>query len=151
MIFLSKMLTRDQAVMLEETTKEAALERMVRVLATSAKIHNEKELLDAIRGRELIMSTGIGFGIAVPHAKIRSVTNFIVAVGVAQGGIEFNSLDGKPVKIIVMIAGPEFQHEQYLRILARTTLLLKDPKNREAILSAKTEDDVYRLFTEGND
>jgi len=72
-----------------------------------------------------------------------------VAVGVLRASIEFKSLDRKPVNIIVMIAGPEHQHEQYLRILARTTLLLKNARNRRAILGAKTEDDVFRLFTEG--
>ena len=148
---IAEFLTRDRVTFLNASNKTEALGALVDLLGTSPAVEDRAKLRAAIFEREKTLSTGIGLGIAVPHAKIRSVNNFVVAVGVAHSGIEFGSLDGKPVKIIVMIAGPEFQHEQYLRILARTTLLLKDPKNRDAILNAKTEDDIYKLFTEGKD
>ncbi|HUU69670.1 MAG TPA: PTS sugar transporter subunit IIA [Planctomycetota bacterium] len=142
---IAEFLSRDRVVFLTSTTKEAALNTLV---DTIAAVEDTEKLRKAIFDREWILSTGIGLGIAVPHAKISSIKQFVVAVGVAHHGIEFNSLDGQPVKIVVMIAGPDRQHEQYLRILARTTLLLKSAMNRQAILGAKTEDDVYRLFTE---
>jgi len=145
---IAEFLSRDCVVFLKSATKEAALNAMVDSIASSAAVEDIEKLRKAIFDRERILSTGIGLGIAVPHAKISSIREFVVAVGVAHHGIEFNSLDGKPVKIIVMIVGPDHQHEQYLRILARTTLLLKSAMNRQAILGAKTEDDVYRLFTE---
>ena len=148
---IAEFLTRDRVKFVTAASKTEALNAVVDLLGTSPAVEDREKLRTAIFDRERTLSTGIGLGIAVPHAKIRCVNNFVVAVGVAHDGIEFNSLDGKPVKIIVMIAGPEFQHEQYLRILARTTLLLKDVLNRDAILNAKTEDDVFKLFTEGND
>ena len=83
-------------------------------------------LLAAIHEREKIMSTGIGLGIAIPHAKIPSVKDFVVGFAKIDQGIDFNSLDGKPVHFVVMIAGPDHQQERYLQLLARITLKLKD-------------------------
>ena len=145
---IAEFLSRDRVVFLKSTTKEAALNTLVDTIASSAVVEDTEKLRKAIFDRERILSTGIGLGIAVPHAKISSIREFVVAVGVAHHGIEFNSLDSQPVKVVVMIAGPDQQHEKYLKILARTTLLLKSAANRQAILGAKTEDDVYRLFTE---
>ena len=146
MIFLSKMLTKGQVVMLNEGTKEQILEQLVHVLATSEKVHNERELLEAIRGRELIMSTGIGFGIAVPHAKIKSVDVVVMAVGVARAGIDFGSLDDKPVHIVVMIAANAEQQDTYIRALARVMMILKNPKTRDKIIAAKNTAEVYDVF-----
>jgi mannitol/fructose-specific phosphotransferase system IIA component (Ntr-type) len=146
MIFLSKMLTKGQVVMLNEGTKEQILEQLVHVLATSEKVHNERELLEAIRGRELIMSTGIGFGIAVPHAKIKSVDDVVMAVGVARAGIDFGSLDDKPVHIVVMIAANAEQQDTYIRALARVMMILKNPKTRDKIIAAKNTAEVYDVF-----
>jgi len=145
---IAEFLSRGRVVFLTCTTKEAALNALVDSIGSSAAVEDLEKLRKAIFDRERILSTGIGLGIAIPHAKISSIREFVVAVGVAHNGIEFSSLDGQPVKIIVMIAGPDHQHEQYLKILARTTLLLKNAMNRQAILGAKTEDDVFHLFTE---
>ena len=146
MIFLSKLLTEQRIVMLEETEKEKVLARLVHVLADSHVIHDETGLLDAIRGRELIMSTGIGFGIAVPHAKITSVDDVTLAVGVSQQGIQFGSLDDKPVHIVVMIAAGAEQQDLYIRTLARVMLVLKNPKVREKLIAAKTPAEVLKVF-----
>jgi len=146
MIFLSKLLTSQQVVMLEESSKEAALERLVEVLASSDKVHDKPELLQAIRGRELIMSTGIGFGIAVPHAKIKSVDDVVMAVGVSKRGIDFGSLDDKPVHIVVMIAAGADQQDQYIRTLARVMMVLKNPKTREKLIAARSPEEVYGVF-----
>jgi len=146
MIFLSKLLTADRVVMLDETSKDAALERLVRILAASAPVHNERDLLEAIRGRELIMSTGIGFGIAVPHAKIKSVDDVVMAVGISKKGLDFGSLDDKPVHIVVMIAAGAEQQDAYIRTLARVMMMLKNPKTREKLTACKTPGEVLGVF-----
>ena len=84
------------------------------------------------------MSTGIGLGIAIPHAKISSVTEFVVGFGKVTAGLDFNSLDGKPVHFIVMIAGPDNQQERYLQLLARITLKLKDGGVRRRLTEAES-------------
>ena len=82
---------------------------------------------------------GIGFGIAAPHAKIPSVTQFVMALGICPEGIAYDSMDGKPVHIVVMIAGPDGQQDQYLRILAKVTLLLRNEEMRGRLLESEPE------------
>jgi len=120
----------------KEATKEAALKTLVRCLSKTDYVSKEKELAKAISDRERILSTGIGQGIAIPHAKISTVSRFVAALGISKGGIPFESLDGKPAHVIVMIAGPEGQNEDYLRILARFTAVLKPEETRKRIIEA---------------
>ena len=113
---------------------------MVSVLSKVDVIEDAEALLKAVLEREKILSTGIGFGIAVPHAKIPSVSGFVMAVGVSAGGIAYDSMDNQPVHTMVMIAGPDGQQEQYLRILAKVTLLLRNQEVREKLLSSEPEE-----------
>ena len=128
--------------------KLTALARLVRVLAKTKEVSKEKDLAKAINDRERILSTGIGQGIAIPHAKIASVSKFVAAVGVSRDGIPFDSLDGKPANIIVMIAGPEGENTEYLRILSRFTGLLKPEENRKRIMASKNADQVLAILRE---
>ena len=102
----------------------------------------------AIHDRERILSTGIGQGIAIPHAKIASVTKFVAAIGISKTGVDFDSLDDKPAHIIVMIAGPEGQSEEYLRILSRFTAVLKNEQVRNRVIEAKKSDQVMAILRE---
>jgi len=147
---IAEYLARDRVLFLTSTDKASALNAMVDAIASSNSIEQTDDFRKAVFARERILSTGIGLGIAVPHAKIPSVKDFVLALGISHQGIPFDALDGKPVKIIVMIAGPEHRQEQYLGILARSTLILKSEKNRSAILAAASEDDVYQLFTQSS-
>jgi len=145
---LADFLSRERVLLLQTTVKKDALNALIDAVARH--VSDPEALRKAIFERERILSTGIGLGIAVPHAKITGLRQFVLAVGVSQQGIDYDSLDKKPVHIIVMIAGPEGAQQQYLQILARTTLLLKNAANRKAILAAKTEDDIYKLFAESS-
>lgn len=148
---ISDLITKDRIVTLtaRHGTKEAALKALSKVLAKTKEVGNEKELAKAISDRERILSTGIGYGIAIPHAKIRSVTGFVAAIGISEGGIEFDSLDNKPVHVIVMIAGPEGENETYLRILSRFTEVLKWEDTRNRIIKAgKKSDQVMAILEE---
>ncbi len=139
-------LTPQRAVRLKATDKVAALDELIDLVAEADEVHDKDALWRAMHDRESIMSTGIGVEIAVPHAKLVSVADFVIAVGIAPAGIEWDSIDGKPVKIAVMIAGPEQRQEDYLRILSRAVLLLKNPKNREHLLAAESGDEIVRFF-----
>ncbi|HID55686.1 TPA: PTS sugar transporter subunit IIA, partial [Candidatus Poribacteria bacterium] len=115
---LVELISPDRIVTLKSKTKEEALRELVEVISRSPRVRDKEELLKAILDREKIMSTGIGLGIAVPHAKLDSISDFVIAMGISKEGIEFNALDDKPVYIIVMIAGPN-QQTMYLRTLAK--------------------------------
>ena len=125
-ITLENIIPPERVGLLEARTKDDALKELVGIVASAPEVTDLEALLAAIHAREKIMSTGIGLGIAVPHAKILSVTDFVVGFGKAREGLDFNSLDGKPVHFIVMIAGPDSQQDRYLQLLARITLKLKD-------------------------
>jgi len=145
---ISELLTADRIVHLKESSKPKALRALVKVLAKTKQVSKEKELEKAISDRERILSTGIGYGIAIPHAKIATVSDFVAAVGISKEGVPFDSLDGKPVHVIVMIAGPEGKNEQYLRILARFTAILKSDQTRSRIIEAKTAKSILEILQE---
>lgn len=149
---ISELLTAKRIVNLtKEKSKDAALKTLCRCLARTDYVSKEKELSKAISDRERILSTGIGQGIAIPHAKIPSVSGFVAALGISKEGIPFDSLDGKPAHLIVMIAGPEGQNEEYLRILARFTGALKPEETRNRIIEAiKKPEQVLAILQETN-
>ena len=142
-ISLENIIPASRTVLLDAETKEEALRELGAVVASAPEVNDADGLLDAIFEREGIMSTGIGLGIAIPHAKIPTVTDFVVGFGKVRGGLDFNSLDGKPVHFIVMIAGPHDQQERYLQLLARITLKLKDAAVRRRLSEA---DDVEGIL-----
>lgn len=141
-ISLEAIIPPERVILLDATTKEEALRRLAAVVATSPDVTDGAKLLSAIHEREKIMSTGIGLGIAIPHAKIPSIKDFVVGFAKIDQGIDFNSLDGKPVHFIVMIAGPDHQQERYLQLLARITLKLKDAGVRRRLAEARSIDDI---------
>ncbi|HYC78440.1 MAG TPA: PTS sugar transporter subunit IIA [Planctomycetota bacterium] len=145
---ISSLLAPDRIVFLKDETKDGAIKSLVRCLAKTPEVQKEKDLLKAIHDRERILSTGIGYGIAIPHAKIASVTGFVAAIGVSRNGVPFDSLDDKPAHLVVMIAGPEGQSEQYLRILSRFTAVLKNETTRNRIIESKKPDQVFAILQE---
>ena len=135
-------------VRLDERDKTVALEQLIEVLSRRREVTSKERLRRAIKDREKILSTGIGFGIAVPHAKIPQVKKFCAVVGVSEQGIPFDALDGKPVHIIFMIAAPADLHEEYLRILAQITHRLKDEDTHKRVVNAPDTKSVISIFNE---
>ena len=112
------------------------------------KLRIENEFYRAIMEREKVISTGIGIHIAVPHVKIPSVTDFVMAIGRKPEGIDYDSLDGKPVSIIIMIGANESQRDLYLKVLARIVLLFKNSQFRRRILNAKSGAAIIKAFAD---
>ncbi|MCU0724813.1 MAG: PTS sugar transporter subunit IIA [Planctomycetes bacterium] len=138
MIDLRAYLSPRRVVDLASRGKDGAIMELVAVAAESPAVEDAEKLQDAVFEREGIMSTGIGLGIAIPHAKIPSIRDFVVVIGRAPGGLDFNALDQKPVTIVVLIAGPSQEQQRYLEILAAVTLRLKSEEVRRAVLAAPT-------------
>ncbi len=148
---LAEHLSPSRVVRLVSTTKDEALRELVTVAATSPAIHDEASLLEAIYERERILSTGIGLGIAVPHAKIESVDEFVVNVGVSPGGVDFDALDQTPAHVVVLIAAPVGRQRDYLGLLAQVTVTLKDEEvRRQVIAAADDPEGVHRLLAGGS-
>lgn len=140
---LSRLLTQDRILWLQESTKNNCLRAMVDCLSQSATLEGSDEIYQAILEREKLLSTGFGLGLAIPHAKLKSIRDFVVGLAIHPGGVGFDSLDEKPVHILVMILGPDSQQEDYLKVLSRVTAFLKD--NRDRLLTLGTSQEVYEL------
>lgn len=122
-------------VELEGRARSEVLREMVHHLAESPDIVDARAFHRAVVEREKLVSTGIGFGIAIPHAKIPGIRRFLVGLGRSRHGIDYPSIDDRPVRIVVMIGGPDGKQSEYLKLLASVQRFLKDEK--DAILEAE--------------
>lgn len=140
-------LSPDRIVFLDYSTKQDVLVKMAEVLATAPQVKNSSELLDAILRREAMMSTAIGRGIAIPHVHLSSVTDLVVAVGVSQKDIiDFDAIDKKPVRLILMIAAASNQHSYYLQTISHFNVKLRNEEIKNAILNSKDKTEIYSLL-----
>lgn len=150
-ITLRDILTPERVCVLDVERKEDALNALVDRLSTAREVKDADELRREVFEREALMSTGIGFGIGVPHVRLASVRNLVLAVGVNKRAIEdYASLDERPVQIICMVAARDNQHTQYLKALAAISALVKVSGVREALLAATDPETIYSLMTEGS-
>jgi len=145
----SFVLTPERVVLLDALPKKEVLTRLVDLLAETPFVKNRDELLKGIFAREELMSTGIGFGIGVPHVRIDSVTDLVMAVAVAKTPVsDYASLDGEPVQIICMLAARSDQHTKYIRTLSSISSRLKDPTIREQMIASDDPAHIYKLLIE---
>jgi PTS system nitrogen regulatory IIA component len=141
---LADLLSPENILWLDSEDKNAALSRLLQTLSTSRYVRDPQSLQIAILSREVMMSTGVGYGIAIPHAKIPAVERFLLAIGISQGGIAYGSLvDDDPVKLICMIAGPESKNAEYLKLLS---ILMKFIKSEKGLILSATHPDEIRRF-----
>ena len=141
-----ELLSVDRIVDLESTDKDAVLDQLIDVLATSPLVTSKVDLKDKIYERERSVSTGVGSGMAIPHVKISTIRNFVMAVGRSQKGFDFKSLDGAPTHIVVMIGCNTTQAQDFLKLLARVVSRLKHPAVQKRILDAKTPEEIRNIF-----
>lgn len=143
-------ISTDRIVDLEATKKEDVLNELIRLLATSPNVTDPEELRKKIYDRERTVSTGVGAGMAIPHVKIPSIRDFVAAIGRSRRGVPFDSLDGNPTHIVVMIGCNNTQSADFLKILARLVTRLKDESIKRRIMEAQTSEDIRQAFIEPN-
>ena len=140
-------LSPDRIIFLNHSTKQDALVALSNTLGTAPQIKNSQELTTEILKREELMSTAIGRGIAIPHVRLASVTDLVMAVGICRNDIiDFQSIDDTPVRLLFMIAAAYNQHSYYLQTLSFFSSKLKNQSLRESLLSAETPLDAYNLL-----
>lgn len=135
---------------LSNNDKFKAIEELASVFEGASVCSNIDVLISALKEREEIMSTGIGFGIAIPHAKIPEVANITFAVGVSKEGIGFDSMDGKPVHLIILVAAGETQHKDYLSLLSSIMAMLKKDGVKEKIIESNNPDEILEIIKENS-
>ena len=133
----SATLTSERVIVVNEIDKDTVLRNLVDLLAESPFVHNRDELLKGIFAREELMSTGIGFGVGVPHVRIDSVSDLVMAVAISKRAISgYSSLDNQAVQIVCMLAARSDQHAKYIRTLSAVSNRLKDAEVRRAIIES---------------
>ncbi|HWP35278.1 MAG TPA: PTS sugar transporter subunit IIA, partial [Thermodesulfobacteriota bacterium] len=108
-------------------------------------------LLGALLERERIGSTGVGEGVAIPHAKLAGVRRLVGAFARSRGGIEFGAVDGRPCRLFFLLVAPEDAASDHLRALARVAKLMRDPEVRRRLLEARDQEALYTLLAEEDD
>jgi PTS system nitrogen regulatory IIA component len=144
---IEAVISPDRILFLDYATKRDALLALADNLGTAPQVKNRDELAAEIIKREELMSTAIGRGIAIPHVRLSSVTDLVVSVGISKKDIiDFQVLDDEPVRLLFMIAAAYNQHAYYLQTLSFFSARLKNRALREALLTAKDAQQVYKLL-----
>ena len=134
-------------VPLEGKDKEAVISELVDLLDANGLLLDRDVVLDAVLMREQTRSTGIGSRIAIPHGKCEAVKELVMAIGVAGEPIDFASIDGKPVTIIILLVSPANQTGPHIQALARISGLMLDEQFKQGLEKATSSDEVYEILS----
>ena len=146
---LGNLLSVDQILPeMKATERWSAIVELVDLLVARGKVKepDREVVLAALRQREETMSTGIGFGIAIPHASSDRVDEVVASFGRSSTGIEFDSLDNAPVRFIVLFVVPKDQFQTHLRTLASIAKFLNDRATRESLANAQSAEEILGIF-----
>lgn len=133
---------------IESDTKEGIITEMVDLLHSEGKINDEAAVLKAVLDREAQMSTGMQYGVAIPHGKTAAVDRIVTVVALKKEGVDFASLDGKPSKIFIMTVSSTLMAGPHIEFLSEVSRILTKPSVRTCLLKARTRDDVLSILAE---
>ncbi|MEM7754673.1 MAG: PTS sugar transporter subunit IIA [Planctomycetota bacterium] len=144
---LLDILTPDAVIApMQASEKQAAINELVDALAKAGKVSDAEALRTAVWTREQTRTTGIGHGLAIPHGKCGGLTGLAMAVGRPAEPMEFEAIDGQPVRLIVLLASPPDQTSDHIQALARISRLMNAEAFREEIYAAASADEIYELI-----
>jgi len=150
-LLLTELLTPERIkVPVAAADKPGVLRELTTLLAERAGVDLEP-LLDAVLEREQVLSTGIGHGIAIPHAKSPMVAELSLVAGSASHGVAFEALDGEPVRLFFLLIGPESAAGQHVKALSRIARLVRRESVREALLLARDPIAFHQILVEAEE
>jgi fructose-specific phosphotransferase system IIA component len=133
---------------LEGSTKQEVLDTVIDVLDGAPEVARLETVRQDVWARENQMSTGVGKGLALPHARSGAVRETAVAVAITRQPVDFDAIDGEPVRLIFLIVGPEAARTRHIRLLGRISRLMNRDEFRQALLSATSPEEVLEAFRE---
>ena len=143
------LIRRDMVVpALVATDKKAILEELAGYMSAHHPRIDRAALSRVLIERELLASTAIGEGVAIPHGKLSSVGEIVACLGRAQAGVEFDSMDGQPTYLFFVLVAPESSTGAHLKALARISRVFKDPEFRRRLLAASDAESMYAVVSE---
>ncbi|MBI4179636.1 PTS sugar transporter subunit IIA [bacterium] len=132
---------------LKGKSRREVIQEMVDLLVKAGRVKDKPKVMEAVMEREKLMSTGIGNGVAIPHAKTNACDRLCAAFG-RSAGVPFDALDEKPVRLIFLLITPEAETGPHISALARISRLLKHKVFKDALLGAKDDSEIYRIIEE---
>lgn len=146
-MLLQELIDEELIIMdLKPENKSEAIKEMVELFVKKGVVKDRKEFTSAINKREEIESTGIGYGIAIPHAKSNSVKELKVAFGRIKQGVNFKALDELLVYFVFMVAAPQEATSEYLQAIAKVLRFLRSRTRRNALLEMESAEKVMELI-----
>jgi PTS system nitrogen regulatory IIA component len=150
-VLLTEILKPDRVVVpLTCRDKREAIAELARVLVerTGGPLD---EVLGAIEERESVLSTGIGFGVAIPHAKCEAVRELTMVGGVSATPVPYDSIDGEPVRLFFLIVGPEASAGLHVKLLSRIARLVRRDGVRKQLVESRTPDEFYNVLLDAEE
>ncbi|MBX6332947.1 MAG: PTS sugar transporter subunit IIA [Gemmatimonadaceae bacterium] len=145
-MLLSELLSADRVkVPLGSRTKSDVLRELVELVTRSRNGQDADSILSSVRDREMVLSTGIGGGVAIPHGKTPAVDQLVLVAGVSPQPIDFDALDGKPVQLFFLLVGPESASGAHVKALSRISRLLRREQLRADLMAAKSPEEFLRI------
>ena len=135
-------------VPLTSRSKEPLLREMVELLMGPEARERAEEVLRAVRERETVLSTGIGGGVAIPHAKSDAVSSLRIAAGRTSEGVEYDALDGEPVRLCFLLVGPESDAGGHVKALSRIARVVRSEAVRDRLCAATDAAEFLRVLDE---
>ena len=130
----------------EAREKQAVINELFDVLGAQGRVKQPAALKEAVWTREQTRTTGIGLGLAIPHGKSPGVENLAIAIGKPAQPMDFAAIDGKPVRLIILLASPPDRTSDHIQALAHISRLMNLEEFRQQVYSATTAAEVYGLF-----
>ncbi len=131
---------------LQGNNKEEIIRQLVEIAAKSGKVLDKEEAISSVFERENRMSTGMKHGIAIPHGKTTAVKELVACVGISEKEVDFDALDRKGCRIFIMTLSPIDKTGPHLQFLAEVGMLFRSEEKRQALLSAKSPDEVVSIL-----
>jgi PTS system nitrogen regulatory IIA component len=145
-VLLTELLTPDRVVVpLSARDKNGVIAELTRHLIDHSG-GNYSDVLGAVEEREAVLSTGIGFGVAIPHARSSAVSRLTLVCGVTRDPVPYDSIDGEPVRLFFLIVGPEASAGQHVKVLSRIARLVRRENLRQQLCEAQTSDEFYQAL-----
>ncbi|OPY72838.1 MAG: PTS system fructose-specific EIIABC component [Syntrophorhabdus sp. PtaU1.Bin058] len=129
-------------------TKREIITELVEALEKARLIEDVEAVVNVVMEREKLGSTGIGNGVAVPHGKLKNISNIICALGRSPNGVDFDAVDRGPVHIFFLVLAPEDSASLHLKILSRITKILRDQSLRKKVIKLSNTHDIYTSILE---
>ncbi|KPJ49314.1 MAG: hypothetical protein AMJ41_03170 [candidate division Zixibacteria bacterium DG_27] len=131
---------------LKSKSKDKVIEELVELAAASKSVKDQNLLLKDVVEREKLVTTGVGYGVAFPHAKTKSVRGIVIAFGRSKEGVDFEAMDKRPVQLFFLIAAPEEAIGAHLNVMAKLSHLMKSQENRDQLLEAEVWEEVAEVL-----